>query len=210
MVRIAVHLDRPERVRLHQHRDRARRKRVRRRKIHRLAQDQILGRLHIRKDRLIRLLGAPGEPGQSQRGAHHLQEAAPADRIHPLARACLPRELLFQHLVEARRLRQFVQVLPEALARLALQLRAHLGQRQPSLVAAPTSICHSVAQRRNLLFQRARRRNRGHQLSLRLHPVLACLLHRWHVSQLVISLGGRMWYCAVKKRPRSSWLVNLW
>ena len=139
---IAVHLDRPERVRLHQHRDRARRERKRRRKIHRLAQDQILRRLHVRKDRLVRLLGASGQPGQRQRSSHHLQEAAPAHRIHPLA--CLPRKLPLQHLVKSRRLRQLVQVLPEALAVLALELRAHLSQRQLSPAQSPSPAPRSL------------------------------------------------------------------
>ena len=62
----------------------------RRGKVHRLAQDQVLGRFHIGEDRLVRLLGASGQPGQRQRRAHHLQEAAPADRIDPLPG--LPRE----------------------------------------------------------------------------------------------------------------------
>ena len=177
VVRVAVHLDRAERVRLHQHRNRARRERKRRRKIHRLAQDQVLGRLHVRKNRLVRLLGAPGQPGERQRSSHHLQEAAPAHRIHPLTR--LPRELPLQQLVEPRRLRQIVQVLPETLAALTLQLRPHLGQRQPC------------------------RRNRRHHLRgvvrCSLFPVpCLCRLHRWHVSQLVNSFGGRIWYCAVK------------
>ncbi len=130
MLRIALHLDRPERIRLHQHRNRARRERIRRRKVHRLAQNQILRLLDIRKDRLIRLLRATRQPSQRQRRAHHLQKAAPAHRIDPLARTRLPRKLLAHQLVERRRLGQLIQVLPEAPPRLAVQLRADLSQRQ--------------------------------------------------------------------------------
>ena len=129
MLRIAIHLDRPERIRLHQHRNRARRERIRRRKVHRLAQHQVLRLLDVRIDRLIRLLGATREPSQRQRRAHHLQKSAPADRIDPLARARLPRKLLAHQLVERRRLRQLIQILPEAPPRLAVQLRADLSQR---------------------------------------------------------------------------------
>ncbi len=80
------------------------RERMRRSKVHRLAENQILRRLHIRKDRLIRLLRASRQPGQRKRRAHHLQKAAPAHRIDPLARlrTRLPRKLLGQHRVEAR------------------------------------------------------------------------------------------------------------
>ena len=190
MVGIAVHLDRPERVRLHQHRNRARGERMRRRKIHRLAQDQVLGRLHVGEDRLVRLLGASGQPGQRQRRAHHLQEAAPADRIHPLTG--LPRELALQHLVECR-------------------------ASPPARPGSSRSACRSgrPAWRAPRPASALAGRNRRHQLravaSCSVFPVLClCLLHRWHVSQLVSSLGGRMWYCAVRYLPRSIWLVNFW
>ena len=36
------------------------------------------------KDRLVRLLGTTGQPGQRHRSAHHLQKAAPGNCIHPL------------------------------------------------------------------------------------------------------------------------------
>ena len=35
------------------------------------------------------------------------------------------------------------------------------------------------------------------QVPCLLFPV-PCLVHRWHVSQLVSSFGGRIWYCAVR------------
>ncbi len=92
VLRIPIHLDRPERIRLDQHRNRARRERIRRRKVHRLAQHQVFRLLHIRKNRLIRLLRATRQASQSQRSAHHLQKAAPAHRIDPLVRARLPQE----------------------------------------------------------------------------------------------------------------------
>ncbi len=190
VVGISIHLDGAECVRLHQHRDGPGGKWERRGEVHRLAEDEVLGLLHVGEDRLIGLLGASRKPGQRKRRAHHLEKSAAADRIRPLAGRASgnPGKLRLQHLVEGGRLGQLVQVLPEALAALAVEPGANLGQRQ---------LCHVFIPDRDRPVVCVRRRNRGHKLraGLRgLHCGLACRLHRWHVSQLVSSLGGRMWY----------------
>ena len=190
VVGISIHLDGAERVRLHQHRDRARRKWEGRGEVHGLAEDEVLGLLDVGEDRLIGLLGASRKPGERKGCAHHLEKSAAADPVRPLAGRASGNagKLRLQHLVEGGRLGQLVQVLPEALALLAVELRAHLGQRQ---------FCYVFIPDRDRPVVRVRRRNRGHKLRTRwpgLHSGLACRLHRWHVSQLLSSLGGRMWY----------------
>ena len=126
VVGVAIYLDGAECVRLHQHRNCARRKGECRGEVHRLAEDEVLGLLDVGEDRLVGLLGASSKPGQRQRRTHHLEEPAAADRIHPFAG--LAGKFALQHLVEGGRLGQLVQVLPEALAAGAVELGAHLGQ----------------------------------------------------------------------------------
>ena len=198
VLRIALQLDRPERIRLHQHRNRARRERIRRRKVHRLAENQVLGLLDVREDRLVRLLRATRQSSQRQRSAHHLQEPAPAHRIDPLVRSSLPWELLAHQLLELRRIRQLIQVLPEATPRLAIQLGANLRQRhlrRCNLRHHHGLCCRCFHLSHRLVCSIPRRLQSG-------------LHHRWHVSQLDSCSGLRMWYCAVRYLPKSIWLVN--
>ena len=126
VLRIPVHLNRPIRIALHQHRYCARRKRKRRRKVHRLAQNQIFRRAHVRHNRLIRLLRAPGQPRQRHRRAHHLQKTPPRNRVDPLR--SLRRKFLRHHLRELRRLRQLIHRPPELFPLLMRELRPHLSQ----------------------------------------------------------------------------------
>ena len=85
MLRIAIYLDRPVRIALDQQRKRAGSKREGRCKVVWLAEDEVLWRLDVGIDRLIGLLGAAGETGHGQGGAHQLHEAAARDRIDPFA-----------------------------------------------------------------------------------------------------------------------------
>ena len=68
----------------------------------RLAGHDVLGLPHVGDDVLVGLAGAAGHAGQRQRGAHQLEELAPADRVGPLRR--VRGELAVQVLLELRRL----------------------------------------------------------------------------------------------------------
>ncbi len=162
VLRVAVDLDRPELVRLDQSRNRARSKRMRRGKIIRFAQDQVLGRLDVGIDRLVRLLGAPGKAGQRHRRSHQLHEPPARYRVHPLLRrgGKLPLHRRF----ELRCPLKLVDRTPVSFALRALQLRAHLGQRQRDVLRFMPVLVHTV-------------------------PLSA---HRWQTSQLARSLGVRI------------------
>src|SRR5580704_2867886 len=156
-------------------------------KVHRTAKNQVLRLLYIGEDRLIRLLRAASESGEREARAHHLEEAAPRDRVDPLASARLPRELLLHQLMELRRLRQLIQVLPEAPPRLAIELRPNLSQRH--------LLPWSRRDRRNNLSCAFACCRRARGLRLLIHHRL---VHRWHVSQLESSLAERMWYWSIR------------
>ncbi len=117
---IAVDLDGPELVALYQQRHRAGRERVRRGKVHRLAQNQVFRRLDVGINRLIGLLGATGQPGQRHRCAHQLQEAAARNRIDPLLRR--RGKLALHRRLKLRRIGQLIERPPVLLALRALQL----------------------------------------------------------------------------------------
>ena len=119
---IAFELDGAEGFALDQHRNRAGGERMRRRKVHRPAEDEVLRLLDVGEDRLVGLLGAAGESGQREARAHDLEEAAAADGVHPLAGGGLAGKLLLHQLLEGGRSGQLIQVLPEALAGLAFEL----------------------------------------------------------------------------------------
>jgi hypothetical protein len=172
---IAFELDGAEGLALDQHRNRAGGERMRRGEVHRAAEDEVLGLLDVGEDRLVGLLGAAGESGQREARAHDLEEAAARDRVDPLAGGGLAGKLLLHQLLEGRRSGQLIQVLPEALAGLAFELRAHLGE---SHLRRRDGVDHL-----GLLF-----------LSHRLLHLHGCRLHRWHTSQLASSLAVRMWY----------------
>ena len=134
VLRIAVHLHRPVSIALDQKRNGAGGKGKSRCKVHRLAQNQIFGRLHIRIDRLIGLLGATGESGQRHRRAHHLQKAAPRHRIDPL-RGLLGK-LLTHRRLELRRPGQFIDRPPVSLPVCPASF-ARTSQRQRQFLRLP-------------------------------------------------------------------------
>ncbi len=84
--RVPVDLDGTELVRLDQRRHRPGHERMGSGEVIWLAQHQILGRLDVGIDRLVRLLGAPGKTRQGHRRSHQLHETAPRHRVHPLLR----------------------------------------------------------------------------------------------------------------------------
>ena len=169
MLGISVHLDGTELVALHQNRNRAGRKRMRRRKIHRLAQNQIFRRLHIGIDGLIRLLGTTGQPSQRHRRTHQLHEAAARNRIDPLLRGC--REFFLHRGLKLRRTGKLIHRTPVLLTPDALQVFAHLGQRHRRRPAFPVSV----------------------------HLAILVFAHRWQTSQLVSSFGVRILYRSTRK-----------
>ena len=98
----------------------------------RLAGNQILRLPHIGHDVLGGLAGASGQPGQGQRGAHHLQEvAAPVDLVFIVGPANrLARKFALQQILEFGRRGQVFQVAPELAPALPLQTRSRAGQIQ--------------------------------------------------------------------------------
>ena len=67
----------------------------------RLAGHDVLRLPHVRHDQLVGLARAAGDPGQRQRRAHQLQEAATADRVVPLRG--VRRELAVEEVLELGR-----------------------------------------------------------------------------------------------------------
>ncbi len=183
MLRISVHLDRTILVALHQHRHRARHKRVRGSKIIWLAEDQVFGLLHIGINRLVRLLGASRQPGQRHRRTHQLHEAASRNWIHPLlrGRGKLPLHCCF----ELRRPSQLIDRPPVPLSVYALQLVAYSRQRHRLFSRTGARAARPAAPvlllTHDLLFPVQTRK------SLQL-----ALAHRWQTSQLVNSRGVRI------------------
>ena len=171
VLRIAVDLDRPELVALDQQRHSARGERMRRGKVHRLAENQILRRLDVGINRLIGLLGATGQARESHRRAHQFEEAAPRNRIDPLLRRrgklALHRSLKFLVLASSSSERQYF--LPFVPAQLAPHRLKRHGLGQPG--AGNSAACCSIG----------------------LSTLLSRFAHRWHTSQLVRSFGVRMW-----------------
>ena len=195
VLRIAVHLDRPERVRLDQHRNRARRERIRRRKVHRLAQDQILGLLHVGKIGSSGCLVQPARPASASDAPITFRKPRrDTASTHSPAPACRGNSSL-HHLLERRASpparrgssRSACRVLPSSFARTSASV-IFAGAIAVTTCALSSAVTLSQPSSLRFLF--------------------ACRLHRWHVSQLESSFGVRMWYCAVRYLPRSIWLVN--
>ncbi len=183
MLGIAIDLDGPELVALDQQRDRASRERVRRGKVHRLAENQVFRRFYIWVNRLIGLLGATGEPCESHRRAHQFKEAAPGNRIHPLLRRrgklALHRGLKFGSVG------QLIERAPVFLALRPFQLATNGLERHGLESRGPNSHGLRVRGLRRAVdshFHRLLHRRR----------VLSLCAHRWHTSQLVRSFGVRI------------------
>src|SRR6185437_12699523 len=153
VLRIAIHLDGAEGVRLDQYRNRTGRKRMSAGKEHRAAKNKVLWLLYVGKNRLIRLLRATRESRQRKACTHHLQEAAPRDGVNPLASTRLPRKLLLHELMELRRLCQLIQILPEAPPGLAVELRPNLRKRH-LLPRSRRDRCNNLS-RRSICCRRA-------------------------------------------------------
>ena len=145
MLRVAVDLDGAELVGLHQQRHRAGNKRMRRGKVHRLAENQIFRRFDVGIDRLIGLLGAAGQSGQRRRCAHEFEEAAPRNLIAPPMRRA--GKLLLDSSLKLRRVGQLVHRAPVPLAAHVLQLLAHLLQRHRRRLDCANQIVFHLAHR---------------------------------------------------------------
>ena len=163
---IAINLDGPELVALNQQRHRAGCKRMRRGKVHGLAQNQIFRRLDVGINWLVRLFGATSQTGQRQRSAHHLKEAAPRDGIDPLLRG--RRKLALHCGLKFGRVGQLIERAPILLALRALQLAAHLFERHGLGVDALR--IHSL---RNIATSARSVRARLHSLRIRLRSIVA-------------------------------------
>ena len=120
VIRIAVYFDRPVGVALDQQRHRAGIEGHGGRKVHRAAQHQVFRLLHVGIDGLVRLLGTSGEPGESQRSAHHLEKAAARYGVEPLR--SLVGKLPLHHIPKRGGIGQLVDAAPVGLPRLAGKL----------------------------------------------------------------------------------------
>ena len=118
---IALKLNGAKGFTLYQQRNRTHGKGMRRGKIHRLSQHQIFRLLHVRINRLVRLLGTSGQTSQGDRGAHQLHKSATGNRIYPLG--SMLRKLAPQGILEIGRVGQLIDGAPVPFARHACQTR---------------------------------------------------------------------------------------
>ena len=110
MLRISFDFGRSAHVALDQHRPRDAPERDGARKEQGPAGHQIFGLPDVRDDLLRRLRRAGADAGERERGAHQLEEVAPALRIVPFR--CLLREFTVQVVAEVRSVGQLAQAPP--------------------------------------------------------------------------------------------------
>ncbi len=129
MVRVPLDLGRPPLVALGEHAGRVAGVGQRGREVEGLAGDQLLGLADVGDDVLERLLGAAGEPGEGERGAGELEEAAARHAGRPLRREA--GELAVDELLELGGLGELVEAAPELRPLPGLQPLADLCQVEP-------------------------------------------------------------------------------